>query len=117
MRRRVGAPGCPESATGKVFLARLWKGFIRLAHCVLNPITLFNARPQSGKLEKPLAGAYPFPPNGSCMQAYRGLVSFGTCGKHVPALRRGAADLNLILAAGLLVPSCLHPGWGLRHRL
>ncbi len=67
MRRRVGALGCPESATGKVFLALLWKGFIRLAHYVLNPITLFNARPQSGKLEKPLTGAYPFPPNGSCM--------------------------------------------------
>ncbi len=117
MRRRVGAPGCPESATGKVFLARLWKGFIRLAHCVLNPITLFNARPQSGKLEKPLASAYPFPPNGSCMQAYRGLVSFGICFPQAPALRRGVADLGLILAVGLSVPSWLDPGWDLRHRL
>ena len=94
MRRRVGAPGCPESATGKVLLARLWKGFIRLAHYVLNPITLFNARPQSGKLEKPLAGAYPFPPNGSCMQAYRRLVSFGACFPQAPAQGRGVADLT-----------------------
>ncbi len=63
----------------------------------LNPITLFNARPQSSKLEKPLASAYPFPPNGSCMQAYRGLVSFRTCFPQVPALGRGVADCCLQL--------------------
>src|SRR6266566_3511473 len=72
MRRRVGAPGCPENVNGKVFLAQLWKGFIHCTHCVLNPITLFNVQSQSGKLEKSLAGAYAFSPNGSSLPVKEG---------------------------------------------
>ncbi len=34
---------------------------------------------KSGKLERLLAGAYAFLPNGSFLQAERGLVSFGAC--------------------------------------
>jgi len=41
----------------------------------LNPITLFNAGPQSGRLERPPAGAYTFSPNNSSLHADRGLVS------------------------------------------
>ncbi len=72
MRRRVGVAGCPENVNGKVFLAQLWKGFIHCTHCVLNPMTLFNVQSQSGELEKSLAGAYAFSPNGSSLPGKEG---------------------------------------------
>jgi len=81
MRRRVGAPGCPENVNGKVFLAQLWKGFIHCTHCVLNSMTLFNVQSQSGELEKSLAGAYAFSPNGSSLPGKEGAGQLGvlTC--------------------------------------